>query len=123
MTYAQEEETTDTSATSFDLLQLNLSSRFAGECVQRLLQEALRNNGIEKRWQKLSEGATAQKNIKDAKRLTAGVLISNREHCLDQNVLDIVLCHRKNKKDKLDRKARKKEQEAIQQMKKSVVSI
>ena len=108
---------TDRTPDTTELPQLNFTLGFAGECIQRLLQEAMRNDGIQKRRQKLGEGETVWKNIEEAKRITSGVLVSNGEHVLGQRVCDIINRNEQVKIDEANRKKWKKQQELIQKIK------
>ena len=84
--------------------------------MQCMLHEAMCNDGVHKRNQKLCEGKDTMKNIEDARRLTSGVVVANRKHALDESMYKIVKKNEKTKAAEANCKALKKSVKLRQQI-------
>ena len=78
-----------------DYRSINTETGFAGTCIDKIISHQMRNGGIEARQKRLEEGAYIGKNLKEARKVTAGVLVSNGIHSLNYPTL---VAHILNKK-------------------------
>jgi len=100
-----------------DISELNLTgSDQVVSVIDRLVQDSIRQGGMEERKRKLEEGRNIKKVFDEAKKITAGIMVGCGVHSLnDQRLLDAIkkrradlLTEAKKKKDKKREELRKK---------------
>ena len=74
---------------------INRETEFEGTCIEKIISHQMRNGGIEACQNRLEEGADIVKNLKEAKKVTADVIVSNGIHSLNDPAL---VAHIRNKK-------------------------
>ena len=83
------------SVKQIDYRTVNTEYEFAGTCIDKIIRHRMRNGGIKYRQKILGEGSKIGKNLKEARKVTAGVLVSNIIHSLNYPAL---VAHIRDKK-------------------------
>ena len=71
------------SAEQVDCQTPNAENGSTGTCIDKIICHQMRNGGIEARQKRLEEGADIGKNLKEERKVTAGVPVSNGIHSLN----------------------------------------
>ena len=94
-----------------DYCSINTKTGFAGTCIDKIISHRMQNGGIITHQKRLEEGADNGKNLKEARKVTAGVLVSNGIHSLNDPAL---VAHIRNKK-RVEGEAGKKKRNDVQE--------
>jgi hypothetical protein len=104
--------TNNLEASTIDLVEpsvLNLEDGFSSDVLDRILQQQMKNGGIERCQARIQEGSMARKSLEEAKRVTSGLLVGNGIHSLNNtHLLDKVKNREREVLDKEQDDARKK---------------
>jgi hypothetical protein len=92
---------------------LNLQTGAASSVLDKLLQDRMRNGGIEERKRKLEEGSNALNAMKQAKKLSSGVMVSQGIHSLDNLDLLEAIRVRKSNKDAKELESKQKTKDEL----------
>ena len=74
-------------AEQVDYQSINTKKGIADTCIDKIIIHRMRNGGIEAYQKRLEECADIVKNLKGARKVTAGVLMSNGIHSLNDPAL------------------------------------
>jgi hypothetical protein len=105
-------EGAESQSSTTTIANLNLQTSAASSVLDKLLQHRMRNGGIEERKRKLEAGSNALKSMKEAKRLSSGVMVAQGIHSLDNpDLLQAIQVRRSEAAAKeLEAKRKKKEE-------------
>jgi hypothetical protein len=100
--------TTNSDPSSLDPSAMNFEDGFSTVVMDRICQHVMRNGGVERRQQRLQEGNDVTTALKEAKKITAGVIVGQGIHSLNNpSVLQAINARAQVSREKLHNSIRK----------------